>query len=221
MRVKEPLNGFRKSQGHIIYHIAMLFSNYYYLRRPDKNSKEYKALPNMSDLVYAEAEWIKDMTRLMHASLIICNWVRVQTDCKENKLMLKLLRVFEIFFFMYSIMYQQYYVILYPPKVGINEYYYSLKFWMIVEIVIFYALITNAFLFLAFIQIRGMMGYKSSLHNQYRYKYDALDYYENDIEWLSFSTVPLQYLGVVLWWGLMSSKHSNTRDHILIVCLII
>lgn len=28
MRVKEPLNGFRQAQGHLIYHIALFFGSF-------------------------------------------------------------------------------------------------------------------------------------------------------------------------------------------------
>ena len=103
MRVKEPLNGFRKSQGHIIYHIALLVVNFYLLKCPEKNDKNVKEL---NSPIYIEGEWVKDMNRFMHAFLLITHCIRVFNSSKENNLLLRLMRVFEIFFFMFSIMYQ-------------------------------------------------------------------------------------------------------------------
>ncbi len=71
---------------------------------------------------------------------------------------------------------------------------------MLIETVIFYGLTINAAIFLAFIQIRGILGYKSRYLNKNRFKYDALDYYENDIEWLSFSLVPIFLHSTVFYW---------------------
>merc|ERR1711935_629052 len=103
--------------------------------------------------------------------------------------------------FMFSIMYQQYYVVLNPPNKGIAAYYYLMGFWMIIEITMFYTLILTSVMFLFFVQIRGIMGYKSEILNQYRFKYDALDYYENDIEWLSFQVVPFVVHIMVFYWS--------------------
>jgi len=105
------------------------------------------------------------MTRVMHATLILSNCLRVYINSKENRLIIKLLRVFEIFFFMFSVMYQQYFVVLNPPNKGIAVYYYLMGFWMIVEITMFYTLIFTTVLFLFFVQIRGIMGYKSEILN--------------------------------------------------------
>lgn len=41
-----------------------------------------------------------------------------------------------------------------------------------------------------FIQCRGIAGGKNLLANKQRYKYDAIEYYEIDIDWLSFQFVP-------------------------------
>lgn len=45
--------------------------------------------------------------------------------------------------------------------------------------------------FLLYIQLRGQFGYKKYLANKDRYKFDALQYYKDDVQWLSFQTVPL------------------------------
>lgn len=51
--------------------------------------------------------------------------------------------------------------------------------------------------------MRGILGKKNSDANRNRYKYDALDYYEVDIEWLSFVTVPI---GLCVTGILISTK---------------
>jgi len=141
----------------------MLICSLYYIN-PDKLLKDHKPIP-YSDPLFQEAVWVKNMTRIMHATLILSNCIRVYINCKENRLIIKLLRVGEIFLFMYSIMYQQYYIILNPPEKGVAPYYYTMKFWMIIEITMFYTLIFTAALFLFFVQIRGLLGYKSEVLN--------------------------------------------------------
>lgn len=95
-------------------------------------------------------------------------------------------------------MYQQYYVIKNPPDDFDLPFVYHMKFIMVIEIVLFYSLIITVFLFLSFIHIRGEFGYKDYELNKHRFKYDALDYYENDIEWLSFQVVPISYTIMML-----------------------
>lgn len=74
---------------------------------------------------------------------------------------------------------------------------------MLMELFIFYSLFFNAAIFLAYIQCRGMCGKKDTHHNRHRYKFDALDYYEIDIEWCSFQFVPI---GLCITGVLITSK---------------
>ena len=72
-----------------------------------------------------------------------------------------------------------------------------MKFLMVIEIVLFYSLILNVFLYLAYISIRGELGYTDMELNKHRYKFDVIDYYQDDIEWLSFQVVPISYCIVI------------------------
>ena len=74
---------------------------------------------------------------------------------------------------------------------------------MMMELFIFYSLVINASVFLAYIQFRGAMGKKNMDENKNRYKFDALDYYEIDIEWSSFQMVPM---GLCITGYLITSK---------------
>lgn len=74
----------------------------------------------------------------------------------------------------------------YPPHVSGDLNVFRIKTWMMIELYIFYSLSLTATFFLAFIQIRGFVGKKRVDENRNRYKFDAIDYYEIDIEWLSF-----------------------------------
>jgi len=57
---------------------------------------------------------------------------------------------------------------------------------MLIELYVFYAHIIGFIIFLNYIQVRGMFGYKDDYHNANRYKFDALDYYEIDVQWFQF-----------------------------------
>ena len=68
---------------------------------------------------------------------------------------------------------------------------FNVKTWMMIELFIFYSLVANATIFLTYIQLRGTFGYKNTHDNKNRWKFDALDYYDIDIEWTSFIFVPI------------------------------
>lgn len=77
------------------------------------------------------------------------------------------------------------------------------------ELFIFYCLFLNASMFLAYIQFRGMMGKKKNHANRNRFKFDALDYYETDIEWSSFQFVPI---GLCITGILVTAKIGRDLD---------
>jgi hypothetical protein len=61
-------------------------------------------------------------------------------------------------------------------------------FWISVEVTAYFFLIFSAILYLFTIQCSGIFGNSSKTSRAYleqRYKYDALDFYKNDIEWFS------------------------------------
>lgn len=68
--------------------------------------------------------------------------------------------------------------------------------------------------------MRGICGYKKNYENRNRYKFDALDYYEIDIEWCSFQFVPI---GLCITGILITSKISRNVEQmdIYILSLII
>ena len=63
----------------------------------------------------------------------------------------------------------------------------------------FYGRVFNTVLFLFYIGLRGVFGYKDDEANGERFKYDALDYYELDISWLGYQTVPVMVMANFLW----------------------
>lgn len=65
------------------------------------------------------------------------------------------------------------------------------KMWMTMELFVFYSQLINTALFLMYIHLRGAFGFKNIQENANRYKFDALDYYDMDIEWVSFQFVPI------------------------------
>lgn len=190
VRVKEPLNGFRKAQGHIIFHITLLVVSYYVLRI-NHSSDEKNCKPESKEESPENVEFIINCIRAMHAILISSHCFGQYIESMDNDLIVKLLRVVEIFAYIGTILYQQYFVLKYPPKQCEDLFVFLSKSWMMMELFIFYSLQINAGMFLAYIQMRGTLGYKKNHENRNRFKFDALDYYEIDIEWCSFQFVPI------------------------------
>lgn len=154
--------------------------------------------------------------RGMHGFLIASHFFKLLADSEENELITRLLSVAAVFFHIGTILYQQYYVLLYPPSQREDKYVFFAKSWMMLELFVFYSLIVNAAVFLAYIQFRGALGYKKCEENANRYKFDALDYYGIDIEWCSFQTVPM---GLCLTGYLITSqigRHVTTQDTYLL-----
>lgn len=191
MRVKEPLNGFRKSQGHIIFHIALLIGSLVVLDINDSKPPAPGTCATSEVETAEEINILLQFIRGMHAFLICSHCLRLVMDSEENDLIVKLFRVLEIFIFLGTILYQQFYVLLYPPQKCEDIFVFLTKGWMMMELFVFYSMAINAAVFLGYIQLRGIFGYKDLEANRNRYKYDALDYYEIDIEWSSFVTVPI------------------------------
>lgn len=136
----------------------------------------------------------------MRVFIIFSKWLVLCIDSPENKLLIKLMRGIEIFYYMGCILYQHYFVILHPPKDGEDLFVYRAKLFMVIEVILFYALIMTTIAFLGYIQVRGMLGRKDYENNRNRYKFDALDYYEADINWLQFQLAPIIIACFVLLW---------------------
>lgn len=66
-----------------------------------------------------------------------------------------------------------------------------IKDWIELEVFVFYGRIFNTAIFLFYIQIRGVFGFKNNKENDHRFKYDALDYYTEDIDWMGFQMLPI------------------------------
>lgn len=53
----------------------------------------------------------------------------------------------------------------------------------------YYLYIFSAVIFLFYIQMRGIFGKNDQKHKTQRYKQDALEYYDIDIDWFAFNFV--------------------------------
>lgn len=71
--------------------------------------------------------------------------------------------------------------------------------WILFEVLMFYGRIFNTALFIFYIQVRGSFGLKDDELNESRFKYDALDYYEIDLNWTCYQSVPIFLIGIWLW----------------------
>jgi hypothetical protein len=117
------------------------------------------------------------------------------------------MRAVEIFYYMAVILYEQYFVIRYRPNDNDDLFVYRAKMFMVIEVVVFYSLITSTIMFMLYIQCRGVLGFKNYEMNRHRFVYDALDYYETDIIWLQFQIAPIIFNLIVFNWDEVFNKN--------------
>ena len=142
--------------------------------------------------------------RIMHAWMVVSHIVRVFTEYEENELIHMVVKAAEIWGYLMTICFCQYYLMIQTQNDASVESDKFLKSqyiedWILIEVLIFYFRIFNSTLFLFCISLRGALGYKDIEANEERFKYDALDYYELDINWASYQTVPIMLMCNFLW----------------------
>lgn len=156
-----------------------------------------------SDLLSEGGAWAKcsfviDNVRGIHALLIAMHALRVLTESEENELLHQIMKSLETFIYLGLIVFVQFFLnhnhIHKDEHIWIKES----KRWLLLEIVTFYCMQINTIIFLLYIQVRGIFGFKDNEANEDRFKHDALDYYEQDIEWLSFQLVPIMVHSITL-----------------------
>ena len=129
----------------------MLAASFIILGHPYPNRVGTKEADlKLADSVY-NLERVILMIRCMRAFIIFSKWFVTCIDSPENKLLIKLMRGIEIFYYMGCILYQHYFVILHPPKDSDDLFVYRSKLFMVIEVILFYALIMTTIVFLAFI----------------------------------------------------------------------
>ena len=89
------------------------------------------------------------------------------------------------------------------------------------ELFIFYSYICNAILFLFYIQMRGLLGYMDEYANVNRYVFDALDYYEIDLEWTSFQFVPIGLCMSASAYLAHSDRNRQKFDHLIMLLIVL
>lgn len=119
----------------------------------------------------------------------------------------KVFEAVEVVLYFGITLYQQFYFLLYPPQQCEDKFVFMTKGWMSIELFVFYSMIANSVLFLLVIELRGVFGLKNNNDNKHRFKFDALDFYDMDIEWTSFMIVPI---GLCISGLLITSKISRS-----------
>lgn len=187
MRTILPFNGLIKAKGHIIYQMC-LFITSYYIFGYQLDEADSVALDQE---VWTQCYFLLNCFRGLHAFLTAMHVLRVMTDNEENEMIHQIAKSMETYTYIGSILYLQFYLNHNPPMSHEHLWIQECKRWLFTEICIFFCMLFNSAIFLFYIQIRGTFGFKNDEANMERFKYDALDYYEKDIDWLSFQLVPL------------------------------
>lgn len=131
------------------------------------------------------------MIRWMHVYVILSKAIRTYLYNSENRLIIRFIRVVAFGVYFIAFLYLQFFLTKNNPSSSDPMYVLYAKYFLSVEIVTYYAQVFNMVFFLLWIQIRGQFGFKNYIANKDRYKYDALQYYKDDVQWLSFQIVPL------------------------------
>lgn len=136
--------------------------------------------------------------------MVISHVFRLYTEGEENDLLHMLMKAIEIWGYLMFCCYLQFYLMIQTEDDRQEISNESLKvqyinYWILVEVLVFYGRIFNSVIFLFYIQLRGQFGFKDDEENEDRFKYDALDYYEVDINWTSYQTVPIMLMTNFLW----------------------
>jgi len=119
--------------------------------------------------------------------MIISKVVRTYLYSPENRLIIRFIRVLAYGVYFIVFLYLQFKITRNRPNKDADpDYVLYVKYFIAIEIMSYYGQIINMVLFLLYVTLRGQFGYKNYEANKERYKYDALQYYKDDVQWLSF-----------------------------------
>lgn len=136
----------------------------------------------------ADIFWLVNLLRLVHAWIIVSKVIQtvLKRDYKSNSLIIALMLNFDFAVYFGAFLYVQYDIISFPLKEKDSKFVTEIKYYLVLEMITFYAQIVTMILFILYIQCRGLCGKKDYHANLNRYKHDLLDYYTMDIHYLSF-----------------------------------
>ena len=93
--------------------------------------------------------------------------------------------------------------------------------WISIEIIAQYLYIFSSMVYLFKISFRGMFGYNDE-GKQDRYKYDAIEYYQFDLDWFAFLFIFLFLDVLCLYWSLSGIMYTNlTMSNVNSTALIV
>lgn len=96
--------------------------------------------------------------------------------------------------------------------------------WLLMEICAFYLYMLAAIVFLTYIQIRGTLGKTDRKLNSDRWKFDALDYYDLDIDWFAFifvmSFVHCYGIYEIVWNTLDKTSEERLNGEYVGLCVL-
>ena len=203
--------------GHVIFHIALLSGSFILMHGPEKNlSPENKKKVEQADALVSFTRW-------MHGYVIASRILRVYLFNAENRLIIRFIRVIAYGVYFVNFLFLQYYLTSDNPSKSDPMYVLYAKYFLQIEVVSFYAQVATMSFFLLWITFRGQCGYKNYKANKNRYKFDALQYYKDDVQWLSFQFVPFFYKLIALFDRTHICINGNCnplRDRFMVILLV-
>jgi len=113
MRVKEPLNGFLRSMGHVIFHIVLLAGTFVVQigrKRPDPSGMEWAGLDKWTEDA-KEIDRIMNITRWVHGIIIVAKMIRTYlTANPANRMVIRIIRVLSNLTYLIFFLYLQYWL---------------------------------------------------------------------------------------------------------------
>ena len=99
------------------------------------------------------------------------------------------LMFFQIFNYMGTILFIQYAVGNSAKADWHKEGRHEALYWLTIEVLSLYLYIMSAMVFLLRIQIKGLRGQTLPEHKKDRFKYDAIEYYKQEMDWFAFNFI--------------------------------
>ena len=187
MRLKEPFNGFKQAQGNLIYHFALVIGSLVMM--------EMNPVIDENNEIEVQCKFLLNCVRCMHIFVIISQFSCYFLDNEENDLFGAAMNTIELYVYQGTVLYELYFMLNHPLQSTNTGFQRSCKEWILIEMLIYFFQMFNVAIFLLYITIRGESGRTDAKEKEIKRRctFDAIEYYQIDIEWLSFQLV-MMYL---------------------------
>jgi len=182
------MKGFTLATGHWMFHVAFLAGSVLCIKTDESVFKllhlgEIDFNHNIGMLVM--------LVRAVHFLIAVTQICQSIFRTAGFDMFNQFFTVLQMFVYQGTILFEQQKLQSYSDDTFETDEELSALYWVKLEVTAFYLYLASAAVFLFYIQARGIMGKSNKQANKNRYKQDALEYYNVDIDWFAFIFVLL------------------------------